>query len=170
LRDTRDVVTALRPSITAPVIRRATRSDFPWLVDLGMRAFADLGDYRDVLPAWLAQPNVVSWIDDPTPRRGFVMMAFYRDDTCGDQVADLLAISVEPVWRRHGLGRALLDHAVAMARASARGTPLVELRLCVAEHNLRAQRMYERAGFRVMPVDAGRYGGGQRAIRMAIAL
>ncbi|MBK9033829.1 MAG: GNAT family N-acetyltransferase [Myxococcales bacterium] len=98
------------------------------------------------------------------------MLAFYRDEATGEHVADLLAISVEPVWRRHGLGRALLDHAMAMARATARAGRLTELRLCVAEHNHRAQRMYERAGFAAVALDVGRYGAGQRAIRMAYGL
>jgi ribosomal protein S18 acetylase RimI-like enzyme len=164
------VVSALRSAIAPPTIRRATPLDHPWIIDLGIRAFADLGDYCEVLPAWLRQPNVAAWIDDPSPRRGFTMLAFYRDDLSGDHVADLLAISVEPVWRRHGLGRALLDHALHMSRATARAGRLVELRPCVAEHNHRAQRMYDRAGFVPVAIDVGRYGTGQRAIRMVYPL
>jgi ribosomal protein S18 acetylase RimI-like enzyme len=159
-----------RPAIRAPAIRRATPLDNDWLIDLGVRAFADLGDYREVLPAWLRQPNVVAWIDDPLPRRGFTMLAFYRDEVSGDHVADLLAISIEPEWRGNGLGRSLLSHAMAMARATARAGNLVELRLCVAEDNALAQQMYVTAGFSALPLDVGRYASGQRAIRMAYAL
>jgi ribosomal protein S18 acetylase RimI-like enzyme len=161
---------AIRPVVRAPVIRRATPLDNDWLIDLGVRAFADLGDYRDVLPAWLRQPNVAAWIDDPFPRRGFTLLAFYRDDVTGDHVADLLAISVEPQWRGHGLGRALLSHVMAMARATARAGNLVELRLCVAEDNTRAQAMYESSGFQALTLDVGRYAAGQRAIRMVYPL
>jgi GNAT superfamily N-acetyltransferase len=94
-----------RPGLVAPAqIRRAHRLDHAWLGEVGTRAFAHLGDYHEVLPAWLAQANVAAWIDDPTPRRGFTMIAFYRDDRSGAQVADLLAITVEPPWRGHGLG------------------------------------------------------------------
>ena len=100
----------------------------------------------------------------------FFKMGAYRDDFSGDHVADLLAISVEPVWRRHGLGRALLDHALHVARATAKAGRLTELRLCVAEDNHRAQRMYERAGFAPVALDVGRYGTGQRAIRMTFPL
>ena len=164
------MVSVLRPAIAPPTIRRATPLDHAWIIDLGSRAFADLGDYREVLPAWLRQANDAAWIDDPGPRRGFTMLAFYRDDFSGDHVADLLAISVEPVWRRHGLGRALLDHALHVARATAKAGRLTELRLCVAEDNHRAQRMYERAGFAPVALDVGRYGTGQRAIRMTFPL
>ncbi len=164
------MVSVLRPAIAPPTIRRATPLDQAWMIDLGTRAFAELGDYREVLPAWLRQSNVASWIDDPSPRRGFTMLAFYRDDFSGDHVADLLAIAVEPVWRRHGLGRALLDHALQVTRATAKAGRLAELRLCVAEHNHRAQRMYERAGFAPVALDVGRYGTGQRAIRMTYPL
>ena len=159
-----------RPVIRAPDIRRATPLDNDWLIELGVRAFADLGDYREVLPSWLQQPNVVTWIDDPLPRRGFTMLAFYRDEITNDHVADLLAISIEPAWRGNGLGRALLSHAMAMARATARAGNLVELRLCVAEDNALAQQMYLSAGFAALPLDVGRYSSGQRAIRMAYAL
>ncbi len=171
MRNPRDVPhSTYRPAIRAPAIRRATPLDNDWLIDLGVRAFADLGDYREVLPAWLRQPNVVAWIDDPVPRRGFTMLAFYRDEQTGDHVADLLAISIEPEWRGNGLGRALLSHATAMARATARAGNLVALRLCVAEDNLLAQQMYVSAGFQARPIDVGRYAAGQRAIRMAYAL
>ena len=123
-----------------------------------------------MLPAWLAQPNVATWIDDPSPRRGFAMMAFYRDEFAGEQVADLLALTVEPIWRRYGLGRALLTHAIGLAHAAARSARLTELRLCVAEDNPRAQQMYLRAGFASVGVDVGRYAAGQRAVRMVLPL
>ncbi|MBP8811374.1 MAG: GNAT family N-acetyltransferase [Kofleriaceae bacterium] len=160
-----------RPGLVAPAqIRRAHRLDHAWLGEVGTRAFAHLGDYHEVLPAWLAQANVAAWIDDPTPRRGFTMIAFYRDDRSGAQVADLLAITVEPPWRGHGLGRALLRHAIGVARAAASAAQLLELRLCVAEDNLGAQAMYLRAGFQPVEQDVGRYAAGQRALRMALPL
>lgn len=164
------MVALSRPVVAPAQIRRANPLDHAWIAELGARAFADLGDYHEVLPAWLRQPNVAAWVDDPTPRRGFTMIAFYRDDLTGERVADLLAITVAPAWRGRGLGQALLLHAIAVARAAGAAAPLTELRLCVAEHNVAAQTMYRRAGFGFVELDVGRYAAGQRARRMALAL
>ncbi|MEZ4400626.1 MAG: N-acetyltransferase [Kofleriaceae bacterium] len=164
------MASAVRTIIPPPAIRRASALDHAWMIELGAAAFADLGDYREVLPAWLRQPNVAAYVDDPAPRRGFTLVAFYRDDHTAEHVADLLAITVEPAWRGHGLGRALLEHTMGLARATAQVGQLTELRLCVAEDNLRAQRMYLDAGFEPVAIEVGRYSAGQRAIRMRIPL
>jgi ribosomal protein S18 acetylase RimI-like enzyme len=153
------------------VIRRATSLDEPWLVDLGGRAFAMLGDYRMVLPAWLEQPNVTAWVEEHAgQRRGFSVIGFFEDELLRGAVADLLALAVEPAWQRRGLGRALLDHAVAVASATARAGRLCELRLCVADDNYVGQRLYGSTGFQRVPGEFGSYAGGQRAIRMVYPL
>lgn len=152
------------------MIRRATSLDRPWLVDLGARAFEVLGDYRDILPAWLAQDNVMAWVaDDDGLRRGFTVIGFFQDQP-GVNVADLLALAVEPVWQSRGLGRTLLDHAVAMAAATAQAGHLRELRLCVADDNFIGQRLYRSSGFHRVVGEFGAYPGGQRAVRMVYPL
>jgi ribosomal protein S18 acetylase RimI-like enzyme len=153
------------------VIRRAHSLDQLWLVDLGARAFAALGNYRDILPAWLAQENVMAWVAEVDgERRGFSVVGFFQDDSGGKNVADLLALAVEPAWQSRGLGRTLLAHAVAMASATAQAGHLRELRLCVADDNFIGQRLYRTSGFRRVAGDFGAYPGGQRAVRMAYDL
>jgi ribosomal protein S18 acetylase RimI-like enzyme len=153
-------------------------------VELGARAFADLGDYRDILGAWLAQDNVSAWIAEPDgERRGFTVIGFFGGrDAAGvggrdaavvggeDNVADLLAIAVEPGWQSRGLGRQLLDHAVAVAAATARAGRLRELRLCVADDNFIGQRLYRTGGFHRVVGEFGAYPGGQRAVRRVYPL
>ncbi len=152
------------------MIRRATPLDRSWLVDLGARAFAVLGDYRDILPAWLAQDNVTAWVDELAgQRRGFTVVGFFHGDE-GENVADLLAIAVEPAWQSRGLGRTLLDHAVAMASATAQAGRLRELRLSVADDNVIGQRLYRTSGFHRVTGEFGAYPGGQRAVRMIYPL
>lgn len=56
-----------------------------------------------------------------------------------------LGMGVHPVWRRAGLGRALLEATLADARA--RGFERIELEVYAA--NAPAIRLYERAGFAV---------------------
>jgi ribosomal protein S18 acetylase RimI-like enzyme len=155
------------------VIRRATALDLPWLVDLGARAFAQLGDYRDILPAWLAQENVSAWVaEHDGERRGFTVVGFFVGDSVADKenVADLLALAVEPAWQSRGLGRSLVDHTVAMASATARAGRLRELRLCVADDNAVGQRLYRTSGFHHVDGEFGAYPGGQRAVRMVYPL
>lgn len=152
------------------MIRRATPLDRTWLIDLGARVFAALGDYRDILPAWLGEDNVMAWVAEADgERRGFTVIGFFVDDD-GGHVADLLAIAVEPSWQSRGLGRLLLDHAVAMAEATARAGRLRELRLCVADDNFIGQRLYRTSGFRRVVGEFGAYPGGQRAMRMVYPL
>jgi ribosomal protein S18 acetylase RimI-like enzyme len=169
-----------RAAPVVPVIRRATSLDLPWLVGLGARSFAHLGDYGEILPAWLAQENVSAWVaEHEGERRGFTVVGFFVDsaavgagDTAGadENIADLLALAVEPAWQSRGLGRSLVDHTVAMASATARAGRLRELRLCVADDNDVGQRLYRTSGFQHVDGDFGAYPGGQRAVRMVYPL
>lgn len=70
-------------------------------------------------------------------------------------VGHLAAMMVEPDWQRRGLGRRLLDAAIARARADGR---LLQLALSVSEGNDAAIALYEAAGF-------VRYGCLPRAVR-----
>ena len=158
------------PSRAAALIRRATPLDLSWLVDLGGRAFATLGDYRDILPAWLAQDNVSAWVaEHQGERRGFTVVGFFCE-VPEENVADLLALAVEPAWQSRGLGRRLVEHAVAMAAATAQAGRLRELRLCVADDNHIGQRLYRTSGFHDVAGEFGAYPGGQRAVRMVYPL
>jgi len=166
------------PARADALIRRCTPLDLPWLVDLGARAFAQLGDYRDILPAWLAQDNVSAWVaENDGERRGFTVVGFFVGDVivpggapADENVADLLALAVEPAWQSRGLGRRLVDHAVSMASATARAGRLRELRLCVADDNFIGQRLYRTSGFHRVVGEFGAYPGGQRAVRMVYPL
>ncbi|SPT52866.1 ribosomal-protein-alanine N-acetyltransferase [Actinomyces bovis] len=58
--------------------------------------------------------------------------------------ADLLTIATVPAWRRKGIGSALLDAAVEIARQAGCKHLLLEVR----ESNTGAQRLYESRGFK----------------------
>lgn len=151
------------------MIRRASPLDHPWLVEVGAHVFGALGNYREILPAWLAQENVIAWVADVAgERRGFSVIGFFQEEP--GNVADILALAVEPAWQSRGLGRALLQHAMAMAEATAAAGRLRELRLCVADDNFIGQRLYRSSGFQRVAGDFGAYPGGQRAVRMVFPL
>ncbi len=154
------------------MIRRAEVSDHPWIVATGAEAYADLGDYTRILPSWLDQAGVLAWIDHDLQGRGrgFAMLGFYMEaGTAGapaQVVADLLALAVLPSQRGHGIGGRLLAHVIGVAERVAPTSNITALRLSVAETNTAAQRMYARAGFRMVE-GAATYDSGQCALRMA---
>jgi len=84
-------------------------------------------------------------------------------------IADLLALAVLPAYQRRGIGTQLLEHVIEVAERVAPTSHIQQLRLTVAEHNTSAQRMYARAGFRVVEGGAT-YDRGQRALRMSRVL
>lgn len=159
------------------MIRRAEVSDHPWIIATGAEAYADLGDYTRILPSWLDQPGVLAWIDHDVQGRGrgFAMLGFYMEDPSGTGtatlahqrvIADLLALAVLPAQQGRGIGTKLLSHVIEVAERVAPSSKIDALRLTVAETNTGAQRMYARAGFRVIDGNAT-YDRGQRALRMA---
>lgn len=157
------------------MVRRATSADLPWIRELAAEAYGDLGDYGNIIPAWIEHPGVMAFVDesaDPVPvRRGFVLLGFYQpDDDVEIYTADLLALAVGREHRRLGVGRRLLEHAIELARMAARDADVREMRLTVAEGNLVGQRLYTSAGFARVDEDHGFYDGGQRAIRMTMPL
>ena len=158
------------------MIRRAELRDHPWIVATGAEAYRDLGDYTRILPSWLEQPGVLAWIDEDAQNRGrgFAMLGFYmepneppRNGAPPQQVvADLLALAVLPAYQKQGIGTRLLQHVIEVAERVAPSSRIGHLRLTVAEDNVNAQRLYERAGFRVVD-GSTHYDRGQRALRMA---
>jgi ribosomal protein S18 acetylase RimI-like enzyme len=149
-------------------IRPARPADFLFIQDLAARSFARLGDYQRVVPQWLETDGVSAFIAEERGEAvGFALVGFFRDDAAPTVwTADLLAIAVAPAAQSRGIGRRLLDHAIAQARAARRRRAVREMRLSVAEDNERARSLFLTAGFVEVPGDHGRYDRGQRAIHM----
>ena len=152
----------------ALVLRPASTADRGFVRDLSAEAFRAFGDYRELLPRWLSEPGVLTFVAvEGGEKRGFAMLGFYFGDEARTWCyADLLAIAVHPAHRGHGLGRRLLARAIEGARDARRSLDVRELRLTVADSNEGALRLFAAAGFRPDGHDHGRYDGGQLAIRM----
>jgi ribosomal protein S18 acetylase RimI-like enzyme len=117
---------------------------------------------------WFREEIVSSFVADlDSAPAGFFMLAIHPESPAQVAVAELLSIAVVPELRSQGIGAALLDRAILLARESPLG--LREIRLSVAEGNARAQRMFARRGFRIGHV-IGVYPAGQRALFMTKAL
>jgi ribosomal protein S18 acetylase RimI-like enzyme len=90
---------------------------------------------------------------------GYVKLGRKTPLAASDHVLEVSGIAVDPAFRRRGVGRALIDAAIA--EAGARGAHRLTLR--VLGPNDGARRLYESAGFVVEGVQrdefllAGRY-------------
>jgi ribosomal-protein-alanine N-acetyltransferase len=80
--------------------------------------------------------------------------------------AHVINVAVAPAERRKGIGRALVDHLVAYARANA----IVKVLLEVRASNVAAIRLYEQAGFTRFNVRERYYSDGEDAVEMMLTL
>ena len=148
-------------------IRRGGAADVEFIRSVAERVFSHFGDYGRILPGWLLHEGVLTHVAELDDRPlGYTMLGFYPV-TRGEYVADLLAIAVAPAHQGAGIGRQLLEHAIAQARAARRRLPIREMRLSVADSNARARRLFVQLGFRLMQGDHGLYDGGQIALHMS---
>lgn len=152
------------------MIRRAEPGDADWIRRTAAHVYAALGDYGTIIPAWMAHPGVLTFVEElDGARRGFILIGFYEptEEKVGRLVADLLAIAVAPEHQRRGVGTILLEYAVDLAsEAALESLPVSEVRLTVADTNAPALALFKRGGFAILDEHHGAYDGGQRAIRM----
>jgi ribosomal protein S18 acetylase RimI-like enzyme len=148
-------------------IRPGSIRDEHFVRRLSSRVFSVYGDYGTLLPEWMVHPAVMTYIGEESGGPvGFTMLGLYVPDRTRGYVADLLAIAVEPTAQGHGVGKQLLDHALATARTLGKHMPVKEIRLDVADTNTRGRALFESRGFELADEDHGYYQGGQRALRM----
>jgi ribosomal protein S18 acetylase RimI-like enzyme len=149
-------------------LRPGRDSDLDFMLGLCRRVFLEFGSYDRYMADWFCEEIVSSFVADlDSAPAGFFMLAIHPESPAQEAVAELLSIAVVPELRSQGIGAALLDRAILLARESPLG--LREIRLSVAEGNARAQRMFARRGFRIGHV-IGVYPAGQRAFFMTKAL
>ena len=118
--------------------------------------------YASFLATQLAEPDVIVLVAE---REGEVIGYIYSGVEGHDWMVlrgpagVLYDILVDPARRGHGVGRMLLDSALAALEA--RGVPRVVL--STAERNLAAQRLFAGAGFRRTMIEMTRELGGDGA-------
>jgi GNAT superfamily N-acetyltransferase len=141
-------------------IRAAEPAEVPALEDLQRRSSLVWEEYREAL---LAHPDAIEVAPEAVAEEwvrvavdGGRIVGFCTVMPAGDGVGELDAIFVEPESMRCGIGRRLIDDALARARAD--GLVRVEVTA-----NPRAEGFYQRVGFSSDEVTPTRFGP---AIRM----
>ncbi len=143
-----------------------------------------------IRPAELADLDGILTIEEqsfssPWPRSAFVgeivgrswsrvLVATQGDHIIGFMVywvitseVHLLNMAVHPTWRRHGVGRLLLDQLIATAKAEGRGEILLEVRVT----NWAAQNLYHCYAFNEIAIRKGYYSdNGEDALVMLLKL
>jgi ribosomal protein S18 acetylase RimI-like enzyme len=156
------------PGVT---IRAAESRDLDFLRALCRRVFLAYGSYDGYVAEWFAIASVSTFIGEHDgAAAGFSMTRIHPPGKTGERggnVAELLAIAVVPELQTRGVGQALLDASLAVARGSVPSAR--KIRLSVADGNARAQRMFARNGFRFERAS-GIYPAGQRALFMVKTL
>lgn len=142
---------------TEPSLRRACVNDAPQLADVFIHAWR--WAYPGIVPnhvlAELNMPDTTAWLTALVADPGFTTIAADQADTvvgfvrygpapdepdCGY----IAALYIHPAHTGQALGQMLLDQAIA----DLRNDGYTQITLWVFEHNPRACRLYERAGFR----------------------
>lgn len=135
-----------------------------WLITLG--GWRSAGDERRYLKAIRRYPDAAVYVAETDEGEVVGRLSLARDQhPASSHVADL-GLMVARAHRRQGIGRALLEQAVAWAWAS----DVRKLELHVFPHNEAAIALYESFGFRREGYRRGHYrrdDGYQDAILMA---
>ena len=144
------------------MIRAATLTDLPALVELEEALFVEDAWTADVLTEELTAPHRQGWasVDDAAGLVGYAITMAVGD------IADLQRISVHPAQQRHGVARELLEHARAAVKESGADRMLLE----VSAANTGAVGFYAAAGFTEIDRRPRYYKDGSDAIVMRRSL
>lgn len=154
-------------------IRDGSATDIVDVSALSGQVFAPYGDYRQVLPDYLLNKNVHTFVCEYEGRfAGFLQVALEPEGRgrVNPLWADVVAVAVTPELQRQGLGTALFHHAFAVLEPFVPPDGGFEVWLTVAHTNHDAIRLFLRLGFELTGVESGDYAGGQRALRMCRVL
>ena len=141
-------------------IRPATDGDLDFVRGLSNQVFSVFGDYDEVVPHWISNPECVSavYVKDGSQPLGFVALSL--------SIGEILAIAVIPEYQRSGIGSVLLHYMEFLA--TQRGLKM--LLLHTAQENEAAQAFFGKADFEVIGDQGNYYPKGQTALLMSKAI
>ncbi len=126
-------------------LRRASSADVSALAALGRAAFSDPWTPRQLAIA-IGDEAVSAWVAEESDAVRRTIVGYALGRTVADE-GEILSIASAPSRRRRGIGRVLLDTALADMVTRGAASAWLEVR----RSNAAARAMYVRAGF----VEAG---------------
>jgi ribosomal-protein-alanine N-acetyltransferase len=149
-----------RPPIT---IRAAEESDVEFAHSLSKKVFSQYGPYEDMLERWFQSGTTETLLALMEKRPvGFAMLGRHPSECEYRQIAELLAIAVEPAKQKKGIGDFLIREIVRKARELRIETVV----LYTALENVAAQRLFKKHGFTPTKIKKSFYPRGQDALLM----
>jgi len=149
-----------RPKVT---IRAAEESDVEFAHSLSKKAFSQYGPYEDMLERWFQSGTTETLLALMEKRPvGFAMLGRHQNEWDSRQIAELLAIAVEPAKQKKGIGDSLIREIVRKARELRIETVV----LYTALENVAAQRLFKKHGFTPSKIKKRFYPRGQDALLM----
>jgi len=144
-------------------IRAAEESDREFIHSLSKKAFSQYGPYEDMLERWF-QSGITETLMASMEKRpvGFAMLGRHQSEQESSQIAELLAIAVEPAKQKKGIGDSLIREVVRKAREFRIKTVV----LYTALENVAAQRLFKKNGFTPSKTKKNFYPRGQDALLM----
>jgi ribosomal-protein-alanine N-acetyltransferase len=146
------------------VVTRAGPHDILSMVAIHRSCFAKPWD-EEAMAQFLSSPEALCLIGSVADSSGGIMAGLLIARTAADE-AEILTFGVAPACRRAGLGRALLQEAIALLRDAG----LKRLYLEVAEENAAARRLYHAFGAVPVGKRPGYYEHGGDAAIFSLAL
>jgi [ribosomal protein S18]-alanine N-acetyltransferase len=127
--------------MSAYTIREANAADIPYITTLGMEAATaahwPAAEYERIFEPG-SVPRIVLVVDSGEQISGFIVAR------CIEKEWELENVAVQPASRRQGLGRALVECLLQLAREASAAHVFLEVR----ESNAPARSLYSQLGFR----------------------
>jgi ribosomal-protein-alanine N-acetyltransferase len=144
-------------------IRAAEESDVEFVLSLSKKAFFQYGPYEDMLERWFQSGTTETLLALMEKRPvGFAMLGRNQSKWESRQIAELLAIAVEPAKQKKGIGDSLIRGVVRKARELRIETVVLYTGL----ENVAAQRLFKKHGFTPSKTKKSFYPRGQDALLM----
>ena len=144
-------------------IKAAEVSDVEFIHSLSKRVFSRYGPYENMLTHWFESEITETLLAFMEKRPvGFAMLGRHQYEWNSRQVAELLAIAVEPAKQKRGIGNYLIREIVSKAEELRVGIVVLHTAL----ENMPAQRLFKKHGFLPSEVKKSFYPKGQDALLM----
>jgi ribosomal-protein-alanine N-acetyltransferase len=151
------------PEKSLITIRMALDSDMEFAHRLSKKVFSRYGPYEDMLERWFYSGTTETFLALMEKRPvGFAILGRYQSEWGSHQIAELLAIAVEPAKQKKGIGDVLLGKVLRKAREFGIET----LVLYTALENKVAQKLFKKHGFTPSGIKECFYPRGQDALFM----